>query len=511
MKLEVIIGLEFHVQLKTKTKMFCACSNETESKEPNKNICPICLGHPGVLPTINEEAVKMAIKAGRALNCTISKFTKFDRKHYFYPDLPKGYQISQYDKPIAENGYLIINFQSRDGLSGRLDDEKQLKRIKIIRLHMEEDSAKSTHQKDSSLIDYNRGGTPLVELVTAPHLSSPQEAKTFAQEIQLIMRHLGISHANMENGQLRCDANISLRPAGDINLYPKSEIKNINSFRSIERALAFEIDRQTVLWKAGLPPEKEETRGWDENKQETISQRVKEGESDYRYFPEPDLPPLTFKDADIAAIEALLPELPQAKRRRFMEMYDFTGEDAKILTETKKLANYTEQVISELKDWLQNLPETSGTNEEIWEKNKKKLVKLVANWLVNNFLPSLAEKKMNLSQNKVTAENFAEFITLVYQSKINSAAAQVILKEMIETGADPSHVMEDKDLSQMSGESELGDIIKKVINENPEQVEQYKQGKEAIIKYLLGVVMRETKGKADPSATEKLLKESLKQ
>lgn len=509
MKLEAIIGLEFHVQLKTRTKMFCSCSNETEAKEPNINICPICLGHPGVLPTINTEAVNMAMRAATALNCTIAKFTKFDRKNYFYPDLPKGYQISQYDKPIAEKGYLAINWQARDGLSGRLDDEKQLKRIDIIRLHMEEDSAKSTHQKDSSLIDYNRGGSPLIEIVTAPHMSSAQEAKTFAQELQLIMRHLDVSDADMEKGQLRCDANISLRPVGDINLYPKTELKNINSFRSLERALIFEIERQTLLWKSGLKPEKEETRGWDENKQETISQRIKEGESDYRYFPEPDLPPLTITDQTIKEITSLLPELPQAKRRRFMEMYDFSGEDAKILTENKKLANYTEKVISELKDWLQNLPETSGTEEEIWEKNKKKLTKLVANWLVNNFLPIINEKRILINNTKVTAENFAEFITLVYQNKINSAAAQVILKEMVETGADPSHVMEDKDLGQMSSESDLTKIVENIIKNNPEHVTDYKNGKEALLKYFLGLIMRETKGKADPQTTEKLLKEEL--
>lgn len=509
MKLETIIGLEFHVQLKTKTKMFCSCARENEPKKPNANICPICLGHPGVLPTINDAAVKMGIRAALALNCKIAGFTKFDRKNYFYPDLPKGYQISQFDKPLAEDGYLVINYKARDGLSGSLSVEEALKRIGIIRLHLEEDSAKSTHGKTATLVDYNRGGTPLAEIVTAPHLSTPQEAKTLAQEIQLIMRHLKISNADMEKGQLRCDANISLRPEGDNKLYPKTEIKNINSFRALERALAHEVERQTVLWKSNLVPDKQETRGWDENKQETIAQRTKEDESDYRYFPEPDLPPLTFSDEEIEEIRALLSELPQAMRRRFMEMYDFTGEEAKILTEKRKLANYTEQVISELKDWLQSVEGIEGTEEEIWAKHKKKLVKMVSSWLVNKLLPLLEQEKITLTKNKVTAENFAEFLTLIYQNKINSAAAQIILKEMVKTGADPSHVMDDKDLSQMASGDDFGSIIDQVIEGSPDQVQQYRDGKETVIKFLVGQVMKLSKGKADPQMAEKLLKEKL--
>ena len=510
MKLETLIGLEFHVQLKTKTKMFCACLNRAESKNPNKNICPICLGHPGVLPVVNSEAMEMGMKAALAINCNVNEYTKFDRKNYFYPDLPKGYQISQYDKPLAEHGYLIINFKARDGLSGKLTNEDELKKIGITRLHMEEDSAKSTHKKDGSLIDYNRGGTPLAEIVTEPHMRSPQEAKTLAQEIQLIMRHLGISDANMEKGQLRCDANISLRPEGDSTMYPKTEIKNINSFRALERALEHEVERQTVLWKTGTPPKGNETRGWDENKQETVGQRAKEGESDYRYFPEPDIPPLTYSKKDIEAEKASLPELPQAKRRRFVEMYGFTGDETKILTENKDLANYTEQVISELKDWLHSLEGIDGTEEEIWDKHRKKLLKLVTGWLVNKFLPILEEKKTPLSKTKVSAENFAEFLTLVFQNKVNSAAAQIILKEMITSGADPSHVMDDKDLSQMSNENDLLSIVKKVIADNQSLVAEYKAGKEAVAKFFLGTVMKETKGKADPKKTEELITKELK-
>jgi len=509
MKLEAIIGLEFHVQLKTKTKMFCACSNEADPKDPNVNVCPICLGHPGILPTVNEEAVHMGMKAALALNCTIAEFTKFDRKNYFYPDLPKGYQISQYDKPLAINGSLVINWQTRDGLSGSLTDETQLKRIGIIRIHLEEDAAKSTHEKDGTLIDYNRGGTPLIEIVTKPDLASPQEAKTFGQELQLIMRHLGVSDADMEKGQLRCDGNISLRPEGDKLLYPKTELKNINSFRALERALAYEIERQTLLWLAGTPPTEEETRGWDEASQTTISQRIKEGESDYRYFPEPDLPPLNITPEEIQEIRSEMPELPQDKRRRFMEMYDFTGEEAKILTDTKQIANFTEKVVSELKDWIETIDTVSGNKEEIWEKNKQKLVKLVSNWLINKYLPLLQEQSIPFVASKITAENFAEFICLVYGSKVNSAAAQAILKRMIETGADPSQLIEEMDLTQTSDTNELGTIIERLLTQYPDQVAEYKAGKTPIIKYFLGLIMRETKGKADPQITEKLLQEYL--
>jgi len=452
----------------------------------------------------------MAMKAALALNCKINNFTKFDRKNYFYPDLPKGYQISQYDKPIAEKGYLIINNKAKDGLSGRLDQETELTKIGILRVHMEEDSAKSTHSKTATLIDYDRGGSPLIEAVTLPHLHSPGEAKTLAQEIQLIMRHLGISDANMEKGQLRCDANISLRPEGDVNYYPKTEIKNINSFRALERALHFEIERQTVLWKAGLTPVGNETRGWNENTQETISQRVKEEENDYRYFPEPDLPPLEITDEEIAEVKALQHELPQDKRRRFMEMYGFTGEQAKLLTENKNLSFYTEQIISELKDWLNTVAKEEGTDAEIWDKNKKKLSKLVSNWIINKFLPFLTEKKIPLKDNKVTAENFAEFITLVHGNKINSAAAQTILEEMIKSGADPSHVMDDKDLGQMAESSEMIDIVRKVIAAFPDQVEEYKLGKEPVIKYLVGQVMKESGGKANPAKAEELLKQNIR-
>ncbi|MFH0988060.1 MAG: Asp-tRNA(Asn)/Glu-tRNA(Gln) amidotransferase subunit GatB, partial [Parcubacteria group bacterium] len=440
MKLQTVIGLEFHAQLKTKTKMFCGCLNNPDAEQPNTNICPICLGHPGVLPVLNQEAVRLALIAANALNFKIAEFSKFDRKNYFYPDLPKGYQISQYDKPLALDGSFVINYAHRDGLAGRLDDESQLKKIRLVRLHMEEDAAKSTHGEDATLIDFNRGGSPLIEIVTAPDFSTPQEAKTFGQELQILLQQLNVSDANMEKGELRCDANISLRPEGDLNFYPKTEIKNINSFRSLERALAYEIERQTLLWKDGKHQETQETRGWDDSRQETVLQRTKESENDYRYFPEPDLPPLTFTKAHIDLIKSALPELPQAKRQRFMSQYEFNGEQTKILTETKALANYTEQVVSELREWLISI-ESEGTEEEIWSRRKAQLTKLIGNWLINRLLPILADKNVAFEKNKITPENFGEFIVLIFENKMNSATAQLVLKEMAETGADPEHIL----------------------------------------------------------------------
>src|SRR6056297_100915 len=509
MKLETIIGLEFHIQLKTGTKMFCSCLNTLKNKKPNENVCPVCLRHPGTLPVINQEAVNMAIKAGLALNCEINNFTKFDRKNYFYPDLPKGYQISQYDKPIAENGWLVINNKAADGLAGRLDKEEHLTRIGILRLHMEEDSAKSTHFKDKTLIDYNRSGAPLIEIVTKPHFTTPNEAKVFAEEMQLIMRHLEVSDANMELGQLRCDANISLRPKGETKLYAKTEIKNINSFKALEKALHHEIKRQTVLWTTGQVPTKEQTRGWDENKQETVAQRTKEQDHDYRYFPEPDIPPLTFTKQEIKNHQAYLTELPQDKRRRFMDMYELKGPDAKLLSADKELSFYFEQIISELKNWLQALESVEGTEEEIWFKHKKKLVKLVSNWLINKFIPLLTENNLQLNQNKISAENFAEFLTLIYQNKINSANAQLLLKQMLLTGGDPSHIMDEEDLGQINSEEGLDKVIEQVITENPDQVKEYQAGKEAVLKYFVGMVMKKTKGKADPQKAEEVLKQKI--
>jgi len=500
MKLETIIGLEIHIQLKTKSKMFCSCDNAGEEAPPNTTVCPICMGHPGVLPVANQQAIEWAVMSALALNCQIPNFSKFDRKNYFYPDLPKGYQISQYDKPIGINGSVII--ETKNGQ----------KEIRLTRLHLEEDAAKLLHSPDGkwSYVDFNRAGTPLMEIVTEPDIRMPEEAKIFMQELRLLMRHLEVSEADMEKGHLRCDANISLRPIGQDKFFPKTEIKNLNSFRAVERALEYEIKRQTKLWEEGQAPEIQSTRGWNEVKQITEEQRTKEEAHDYRYFPEPDLPPLVFTPEWIEEIKAKLPELPQKKRMRFTQMYEMNPADAKIITEDKNLADYTEKVISELKDWLSSLEEVEGTKEEIWQKNKKKLVKLVSGWLVNKLVALLYENNLTIKECKITPENFAELITMIYQNKVNSATAQTILALMFKTGIDPSHALEEKGLTQISDEGEIENIINKIIATNPLPVADYKKGKIQAIKFLVGQIMKETKGRTNPQLAEELLKKKLK-
>jgi len=514
MELETIIGLEIHVQLKTKTKMFCSCDNSGENQPPNSCVCPVCLGHPGVLPVANKQAIEWSALASLALDCQIDEYSKFDRKHYYYPDLPKAYQISQYDEPIGKNGYLYI-FNP---------DTKMEEKIRLNRLHLEEDAAKLLHQsgKKYSLIDFNRGGTPLMEIVTEPDIKTPQQAKLFLQELRQIMRYLEISDADMEKGHLRCDANISLRPQGDNQYYPKTEIKNLNSFKMVEKALEHEIHRQTKLWLEGNPPKELTTRGWDDNKGITEEQRSKEEAHDYRYFPEPDLPPIHFLiDArqpcknnelaiDIECLKRQLPELADAKRKRFMKEYDLNMEEAKLLTEEKMRGDFAEQVFSELYNWIENIIEPVIKKDDFWEENKPKLTKLTSNWLINKLFPLLVEKNLTVKTMSMTAENMAELITLVFAKKVNSNSAAEILAEMIETGADPSHLIKDKDLGQISDSAELAKILNEIIKNNPQPVQDYKNGKEKALQALVGQVMAKTKGKANPEIVLKLLKKLLK-
>ncbi len=511
MKLTPIIGLEIHVQLKTKSKMFCSCDNAGEDKPANTTVCPICMGHPGVLPVINRQAIEWSVMSALALNCQIPKISKFDRKSYFYPDLPKNYQISQYDQPIGVNGYLIVN------TSGNKT------RVGITRLHLEEDAAKNFHSADglNTLVDYNRSSTPLMEIVTEPDIRSPQEAKIFMQELRSIMRYLGVSSADMEKGHLRCDANVSLtdQPADKIDLKklkPKTEVKNINSFKAVEKALEYEIKRQTKLWEEGQVPKTQSTSGWNEDKEITEAQRTKEEASDYRYFPEPDLPPLNFTSGtpeaiDVKALKDSLIELPQARRKRLIEEFDLSAENAKILTDDKGLADFFEQAISELRAWLISLGETEGTEEEIWQKGKAKLAKLTANWLINKLLALTFKEGRNINAcQEITPENFAEFITIVYQNKVNSTVAQKLLEKMCQTGKDPSVIIDEEDLSKGTAEGEIEKIINQVIAESPKQVEQYKAGKETLIQYFIGQVMRLTKGQADPQQIKDILINKLK-
>ncbi|MBI4276713.1 Asp-tRNA(Asn)/Glu-tRNA(Gln) amidotransferase subunit GatB [Candidatus Uhrbacteria bacterium] len=507
MKLEPVIGLEIHVQLKTKSKMFCSCQNGVETPA-NSAICPICMGHPGTLPVPNKQAIEYAVMAALALHCTIAEETHFDRKHYFYPDLPKGYQISQYKNPLGERGKLEINSQKPEARS-----QKQ-STIGITRVHMEEDAGKLIHAADGSnaLVDYNRAGTPLIEIVTEPDFRSPEEAKSFLEELKRIMRTIGVSDADMEKGQLRCDANISLRPEGDKKFYPKTEVKNMNSFKAVERALAYEIQRQAKLWEAGTPPTTLETRGWNDAQQQTEEQRTKEEAHDYRYFPEPDIPPLKFgmqnAELRIEEIRRKLPELPQAKRKRFIEQYDMDPSDALILTEDKTLADWTEHVLTELRAWLVSL-EGAETEEERWHAGKKKLVKLTTGWITSKLFALHNASGAAWSDLKITPENFGEFISLLSTGKVNSTVGQEVLGAMYRDGVDPSSYIDEKKLAQMDDVATITEAVESVIGGEEKVVAEYKAGKTAALKFLLGKTMRALGGKANPTQIEKILKQKL--
>ncbi|MCX6785342.1 MAG: Asp-tRNA(Asn)/Glu-tRNA(Gln) amidotransferase subunit GatB [Candidatus Komeilibacteria bacterium] len=505
MNLEPIIGLEIHIQLKTKSKMFCSCSNSGENEPANTTVCPICLGHPGTLPVVNEAAVKMGVKLALALALGINKKSVWARKNYFYPDLAKGYQISQYKEPLASDGHLTVV----------VNEEEE--RIGIERLHLEEDAAKNFHSKDATLVDYNRAGTPLAEIVTKPEIKSPAVAKAFLQELRLLARYLKVSDADMEKGHLRCDANISLRPVpsgaegpiGETKLYPKTEIKNINSFKFVEKALNYEIKRQTELWNLGTPPNTQSTRGWDEQAMKTVEQRDKEESADYRYFPEPDLPSLIFTVQQIKAVQAELPELPRAKKLRFIKEYQASAMDAKILVEDEAIADYFEKAVSEARAWLEATGDSLGTSEEIWQLNGKKITKLVSGWILSELFKLMNEAGQGVYDLKITPENFAEFIILVYQRKVNSSAAQLILKKMFVTGGDPSHIMEEDDLAQVDDETALAAAVEKIINDNFKQVSDYKAGKTPLLKFFIGLAMKELKGKADPEKLAELFRQKL--
>lgn len=501
MKYDVIIGLEIHAELKTKTKMFCACDNDAVGAKPNMQTCPICMGHPGTLPVANKKAIEWTILTGLALHCRVNILSKFDRKNYFYPDLPKGYQISQLDLPLVYDGYLEI------------EDKK----IAITRIHLEEDTGKSTHPKGKkySLIDYNRAGTPLMELVTEPVLTTGEQAKKFCQRYQQILRYLDISNADMEKGEMRCEANVSVQekgrweyngnceitPKNGYKLNPKVELKNINSFKAIEKAINYEIKRQQSAIQDG---EKliQETRGWDENKARTVSQRVKETSADYRYFPEPDIPPMEISNEWLEKIKTQLVELPTEKIKRFREQYLFTTLATEILTSNKDIADFTERVITELRAWI----DSTGDS---WERQKQKLSKTASNWLISELFKHLNADNKRINDINITPENFAELITLVYQGKINSSAGQKILKVMYDQGGDPSHILDELGLGQINNEEELANVIKKIIEKNPSQVEEYKKGKANVIQYFVGQTMSSTKGKANPKVVIELLKKLL--
>ncbi len=482
MNLEPVIGLEIHVQLKTKSKMFCSCDNTGEDKPANTTICPVCMGHPGTLPVPNAEAIRLGAQAALALNLHLNERSKFDRKNYFYPDLPKGYQISQYDEPLASEGYLEVEVGG------------EVRKIGIERLHLEEDTAKLSHLGKSSLLDYNRAGTPLAEIVTKPELKSPAEAKAFLQELRLIMRYLGVSDADMEKGHLRCDANVSLRPAGEGTLYPKTEVKNLNSFRAVERALAYEIERQGKLWEKGTPPKTGSTRGWDEKAGETVAQREKEAVHDYRYFPEPDIPPFELSLDQIMGWRASLPELPAELRKRYYEKGGLTNKVTEFLLANRVVGEFTDRV--------------ADIALSIFEGDVKSAMRLATNWILNKYLTILSDMKRSFESEPVSPSQFGDFLQIVVSGRVNSTNAQVLLKRMVETGKDPATILADEDLAQGGG-GEMSQVIKRVLAAYPAQAAELKAGKAVLLKFFVGAVMKETKGKVDPQAAEELLKSEL--
>lgn len=477
MEYEAVIGLEVHVQLNTKTKIFCNCSAEF-GNPPNTNVCPVCMGLPGVLPVLNKEVLHKAIIAALSINCEIALFSKFDRKQYFYPDLPKNYQVSQYDLPIAINGYLDIKI------------DNNIKRIGITRLHMEEDAGKLIHSEgkdtNASFIDFNRTGVPLAEIVSEPDLSAPHEAYVYLNILKNRLKYVKVSDCNMEEGSLRCDANVSIRPKGDKELGVKAEVKNMNSFKAVEKALDYEIKRQL---NAVENKEKiiQETRLWDADKEITISMRSKEEAHDYRYFPEPDLVPMMVDKKCIEECKKSLPELPDIKAERYIKEYNLPVNDAEVLTSEQDIALFYEECIK-------------------FHNNYK----TIANWIMSELMQYLNKNKLLITDlSKLKPENFTKLVQLVDSGVITGKVGKEIVIEVIETGADPEEMIEQKGLKQVSDESEIEKIIDNVLKNNNDAAQNYKKGKTNILGFLVGQVMKESKGKANPKVVNKLLQEKL--
>lgn len=488
MRYNVTIGMEVHAELKTASKMFCACKNGLGlEQEPNIHICPVCTGQPGTLPVPNRQAIEMVQRIGLALNCTINRHSKFDRKNYFYPDIPKGYQISQYDEPFCEHGTILVNGKS----------------FRITRIHLEEDTGKSLHPAgaDYTLVDFNRAGVALMELVTEADFENGKDTRAFCQKLRQTLRYLDASDADMEKGQMRCEVNLSLYPEGADRLSgTKVEVKNLNSFKTVERAIDFEIKRQTEILEEGKKVV-QETRGWDEARGETVSQRKKESAHDYRYFPEPDIPPFDFSEEYIAGLRRTLPELPDAKAERFVSEYQLPAADVVVLTEEKDFSAYFEAVASELAD-----KRASGE----MQAEISRAVKLAANYMLTEIRKHLSERGEKTKDIPFTPENYAEFISLIADKKINSSAAQSVLAEMYQGGDnDPSHIVSRLNLAQVSDTGELEGVVDAVLAANAKSVADFQAGKENAFQYLIGQVMKETKGKANPEVVATLLRTKL--
>jgi aspartyl-tRNA(Asn)/glutamyl-tRNA(Gln) amidotransferase subunit B len=478
MKFTPRIGLEIHTELKTKTKMFCNSLNDPNEKHPNINICPICAGYPGTLPTINKEAVKSVLRVGLAIEGKLADYTQFDRKNYFYPDLPKGYQISQYKYPLVAGG----------SLNG----------VKITRIHLEEDAGKLIHQENQTLVDFNRAGVPLMELVTEPDIVSAEQARAFAEELRLLLQYLDVSDVDMEKGQLRIEANISLSAVNSSEWGTKAEVKNLNSFKAVEQAIKYEIERQAEILEKGKKVV-QETRGWDENKQKTFSQRIKEESHDYRYFPEPDLPPLKISEIeDFQNIEATIPELPWQKRERLQKEYGIKKSVVNNFVNEPRLTDFFEHAVSE-------------TKAEEKKADKNKIIELTVNYLTSDLSGLMKEKFLNFEELLVSPENFADLIGMILENKISSRVAKDVLREMVETGVEPHVVVKERGLEQTSDKGLIERIAQKAIEYNSGAAEDYKKGKENSIQFLVGIVMKETKGAANPRKAREILEKLLKQ
>ncbi|MBU6453941.1 MAG: Asp-tRNA(Asn)/Glu-tRNA(Gln) amidotransferase subunit GatB [Cyanobacteria bacterium REEB67] len=475
MKWEPVIGLEVHAQLKTKTKIFCGCPTEF-GQDPNEQVCPVCLGMPGVLPVLNKQAVQLAIRTGIALNSHIAEECRFDRKNYFYPDLSKGYQISQFEKPICEGGSVKVG----------------AKTVRLQRAHLEEDAGKLVHTgasglhgSDYSLVDFNRAGMPLLEIVSEPDISSPEEARLYLTELRNILRSIEVCDGNLEEGSFRCDANVSLRPVGESKLGTRAEIKNMNSFKAVEKAIQSEIDRQTALLDAGQKI-KQETRLWNENDGKTHPMRSKEDSHDYRYFPDPDLMPLAISRQWVQEVSATMPELPEQRRQRYTSEHGLSAEDAAIITESKDMADFFDQALK------------LGTP-----------AKAAANYLIGPTNYFLNENKLELSQTKLTPANLKDLCLMVESGKLGSTKAKELLVELLATGGEVAAIIESKGLAQVSDEGAIGQIVQSVLEANPNQLNEYKSGKIKLRQFFLGETMKATKGKANPQVINKLLDELL--
>lgn len=471
---ETVVGLEVHVELHTKTKIFCGCKTSFGAS-PNSHTCPVCLGHPGVLPVLNRQAVEYAMKAAMALNCEIADWCKFDRKNYFYPDSPKAYQISQYDEPIGAKGWIDIEVNG------------QTKRIGITRLHLEEDAGKLTHMDGGmgSLVDLNRVGTPLVEIVSEPDIRSPEEAKAYLEKLKAIMQYCDVSDVKMEEGSLRCDANVSIRPWNQEAFGTRTELKNMNSFRGVQRGLEYEVMRQSDVLDSGGKVV-QETRRWDEAQGKTFSMRSKEEAHDYRYFPDPDLVRIQISDEWKNRVRASIPELPDARQARYTQEYGLSSYDAGVITSSIKLADFFEESLKFTED-----------------------AKASANWIMGDLLGYLNANNLEIQQVPVSGQGLGEMIQLIGKGTISSKIAKTVFKAMLETGKLPQQIVEEQGLVQISDEGAILAIVDRIVAANPQSVEDYRGGKDKAIGFLVGQIMKETKGKANPGLVNKLLMDRL--